>query len=131
MRKSILVILFIAFSAITFQSCKNSVSFKVGMTVAAKWTDNNYYLATITSINGDKYAVDYTDGSKGEVKATDLKVTNEKSELKAGNKVLAVWAGSKFYSGTIKEMKENGAVITWDDGTADSEVAFGKILKTE
>ena len=89
MKKSILVILFIAFSAITFQSCKNNVNFKVGMTVAAKWT------------------------------------------LKAGNKVLAVWAGSKFYSGTIKEIKENGAVITWDDGTADSEVAFGKILKTE
>lgn len=131
MKKSILFFLFIAFSAINFQSCKNTVNLKTGMTVAAKWTDNNYYLATITSINGDKYAVDYTDGSKGEVKSSDLKVPNEKSELKAGNKVLAVWAGSKFYSGTIKEIKESGAVITWDDGTEDSEVAFGKILKAE
>ncbi len=131
MKKSIFFLLLFAFSAIIFQSCKNKMHFTTGMSVAAKWTDNNYYLATITSINGDTYAVDYTDGSKGEVKITDLKMLSEKSELKVGNKVIAVWAGSKFYSGTIKEIKETGAIITWDDGTADSEVAYGKILKAE
>jgi len=96
------------------------------MTIAAKWTDNNYYLATISSIKGDAYAIDYTDGSNGEVKITDLKILSEKSELNVGNTVIAVWAGSKFYPGKIKEIKVTGAIITWDDGTADSEVAYGK-----
>lgn len=124
-------IILVVLSTSIFQSCKNEVKYTVGMTVAAKWTDNEFYLANITAVNGDKCSVDYTDGSKGEVKIADLKQIAEKSELKVGDKVLAVWSGSKFYSGTIKEMKESGATITWDDGTADSEVAYGKILKVK
>lgn len=129
MKKSLVLILLVVLSAILYQSCKNEVKFTAGMSVAAKWTDNEYYLATIASVNGDKYAVDYTDGSKGEVKVTDLKMLTEKSELKTGDKVLSVWSGSKFYPGTIKEIKNEAAIISWDDGTADSEVAYGKILK--
>jgi hypothetical protein len=112
-------------------SCKTEVQYKAGMSVAAKWTDGNYYLATIKTITGDKCEVDYADGSSGEVKVLDLKTITEKTNLKVDDKVLAVWAGAKFYTGKIKEISKMGAIITWDDGTVESEVAFGKILKVE
>lgn len=118
-------------SAIAFHSCKSEPEFKAGMSVAAKWADNNYYLATIVSITGEKSAVNYADGTSGDVLLTDMKVFTEKENLKVGDKVLAVWAGAKLYSAKIKEMKETGALVTWDDGSAESEVAFGKILKIE
>lgn len=104
-------------------------NYKVGMKVAAKWKDNNYYLAEIKAVNNDKYDVAYADGDKGTVSADDIKEVPAKPTLKTGDKVLAVWTTAKFYSGTVKEVKANGAVIKWDDGTAPSEVAFGKIVK--
>ncbi len=131
MKKTILFTLVIIFSGYLFQACNNKPEFKTGMLVAAKWTDNNYYLATITKINGDKYSVDYADGTKGEVTLADLKVLTPKDKLKAGDKVLAVWAGAKFYSGKLIEMNEKNAIILWDDGSAQSEVDYDKILKME
>ncbi|MBI5541972.1 MAG: DUF4537 domain-containing protein [Bacteroidia bacterium] len=129
MKKFIVFTLLLAVTGIFTQSCKTESQFKTGMSVAAKWTDGNYYLATIKTITGETYAVDYADGSNGEVKVTDLKLITEKSDLKAGDKVQAVWAGAKFYPGKIKELKEKGAIIIWDDGTTESEVVFGKIMK--
>jgi hypothetical protein len=118
-------------SACLLQSCKGSADFSVGKTVACKWTDNNYYLAKIANINDDKYFVDYADGTQGEVNETDLRILTPKEDLKTGDKVLAVWAGVKFYSGKIIEMKEKNALVIWDDGSAQSEVEYDKILKLE
>ena len=129
MKKIIVFSLMIVLSGIFIQSCKTEPQFKAGMIVGAKWTDGNYYLATIKTINGEVYAIDYADGSNGEAKVTDLNVITEKNDLKVGDKVLAVWAGAKFYAGKIKVIKEKGATITWDDGTTESEVVFGKIIK--
>jgi hypothetical protein len=131
MKKIIVFSLMIVITGMFMQSCKTEAQYKAGMSVAAKWTDGNYYLATIKNVTGDMYAVDYADGSNGEVKLTDLKMITEKANLKAGDKVFAVWAGAKFYAGKLKEMKETGAIITWDDGTTESEVVFGKIMKVE
>jgi len=129
MKKGFLFIVLFALSTAVFHSCKSEPQFKVGTSVAAKWADSNYYLATIASITGDKYSVNYADGTSGDVVLADLKLFTEKENLKTGDKVLAVWAGAKLYSGKIKELKATGAMITWDDGSAESEVAFGKILK--
>lgn len=104
-------------------------TFKVGMTVAAKYYDNDYYLAEIKAINNDKYDVAYADGDKASVYASDLKEIPAKLTLATGDKVLAVWQKAKFYPGTVQEVKASGAVIKWDDGSAPSEVAFGKIIK--
>lgn len=104
-------------------------TFAVGMKVAAKWKDNNYYLAEIKAINNDKYDVSYADGDKGTVSASDMKEIPAKPALKTGDKVLAVWTTAKFYSATVQEVKANSAIVKWDDGTAPSEVAFGKIVK--
>lgn len=129
MKKIIVFSFLLAITGLFIQSCKTEAQFKTGMSVAAKWTDGNYYLATIKTITGETYAVDYADGSSGEVKITDLKMITEKANLKAGDKVQAVWAGAKFYPGKVKELKETGAIIIWDDGTSESEVVFGKIMK--
>jgi len=131
MKKGLILFVLLALSTIVFYSCKSEPQFKVGTSVAAKWADNNYYLATIATITGDKCTVNYADGTNGEVLLTDLKLFTDKDNLKAGDKVLAVWAGAKLYSGKIKNLTATGAMVTWDDGSADSEVPFGKILKLE
>lgn len=104
-------------------------TFSVGMTVAAKWKDNYYYLAEIKAVNSDKFDVAYADGDKATVPSGDLKEIPAKLTLKTGDKVLAVWDKSRFYPGTVQEVKAGGAVIKWDDGSSPSEVAFGKIIK--
>lgn len=104
-------------------------TFSVGMTVAAKYYDNDYYLAEIKAVNNDKYDVAYADGDKASIYASDMKEIPAKLTLTTGDKVLAVWTKAKFYSGTVQEVKASGAVIKWDDGSAPSEVAFGKIIK--
>ena len=129
MKNSIIVAIFLIFAGISFLSCTKGTDFSKGTTVAAKWSDNNYYLATISEIKDGKYSVDYADGTKGEVTEDDLKALTPKEEIKAGDKVLAVWAGAKFYSGKILELNEKNALIMWDDGSAQSEVDINKILK--
>jgi hypothetical protein len=131
MKKILFLTCAVLAGVIMIYSCKSEAQFKSGMTVAAKWTDNNYYLATITSLKGDRYEVDYADGTKGDVALAEMKMLAEKESIKVGDKVLAVWSGAKFYAATIKELKAKGAVVTWDDGTAESEVDYGKIMKLE
>jgi hypothetical protein len=116
-------------SAMAAQNCEAASKLAKGMTVAAKWTDDNYYLAKIKAVNGDKYDVDYADGTKGTVTADQIKEIPAKPKLVKGDKVLAVWAGAKFYSGTVEEVKPNGAIVKWDDGSSPSLVTFGKIIK--
>lgn len=104
-------------------------TFSVGMTVAAKWQDNNYYLAEIKAVNNDKFDVAYADGDTATVTVGDLKAIPAQPTLKAGDKVLAVWDKARFYSGTVQEVKASGALVKWDDGSTPSEVPFGKIIK--
>ena len=110
-------------------STPKAPTFSVGMTVAAKWADNNFYLAEIKAINNDKYDVAYADGDKYTVSVGDLKEIPPKPALKTGDKVLAVWDKARFYSGTVQEVKADGVLVKWDDGSTPSEVAFGKIIK--
>ena len=102
---------------------------KAGMTVAAKWTDGNYYLAVIKSVNGTAYAVDYADGTSGEVTEGEILQIPPTPSLKKGDSVLAVWSGACFYPGQVKEVTPSGALIAWDDGSAPSTVEYGKIIK--
>jgi len=116
-------------SALIFTMGCKEAKFKKDDTVAAKWTDGNYYLATIKNINGDKYDVFYADNTNGTVTEADMKVIPAKLELKAGDKVWAVWGPAKFYSAVVKEVKSSSALVAWDDGSSPEEVPFGKIMK--
>ena len=110
-------------------NAKDAPSFTVGMTVAAKWSGEQYYLAVIKTAKDDKFDVEYADGTKGAVTSAEMKVIPATLTLAKGDKVLAVWSGAKFYPGTVEEAKATGALVKWDDGSAPSEVAFGKIMK--
>ena len=133
---SSLVIVFLA-SFLMLSSCKKENSkvittgnsFSIGMTVAAKWMDSNYYLAVIQKVDGNNYDVIYADGATGSVKKEDLRTIPAQISLNVGDKVLAVWAGARFYPGTVEEVTETGATIKWEDGSAPSAAIFGQIIK--
>ena len=130
MKKLVLLtasVLCFSFAFVTLSA--QTVKFTAGMKVAAKWSDGEYYLAKITKITDGQFDVDYEDGSQGTVAETDLKIVPAKPKLAKGDKVLAVWSGSKFYPGTVTEVKPKGAIIQWDDGSAASMVEYGKIIK--
>lgn len=97
--------------------------------VMAKWTDGNWYLATVTGKDGDVYLVDYADGDKGRVTKAQLKRIPAKIKLNVGDKVWAVYGKARFYTAVVEETRADGAVVKWDDGTAASFVPFGKIAK--
>lgn len=106
-----------------------AAKFTTGAKVAAKWTDGEYYLAVIKSFTDGNYEVDYDDGSQGTVAEADIQSIPAKLKLAAGDKVYAVWSGSKFYPGTVEKTTAKGAVVKWDDGSQPSMVEFGKIFK--
>lgn len=134
----LIAILILSFSVISCKKGDSKVTttvvaadnvFSEGMTIAAKWSDNNYYLAVISKIENDIVNVNYTDGTEGSVTKSDLKVIPTTLNLNIGDKVLAVWAGSRFYPGTVEQVTTTGALVKWDDGSAPSEVLFGQIIK--
>lgn len=103
---------------------------KVGTHVAAKWTDGNYWGATISGNTGGKYQVKYDDGTTGEVTAADMKSITPKADLKVGDKVWAVWMnGGKMYKGSVQELQDGGAIVKWDDGSEPSIVPYTDITK--
>lgn len=104
--------------------------FAEGVTVAAKWNDGAYYSAVITKVDGDKYDLNYDDGSvKKGVPESDLIMLDPNLELKVGDKVQAVWTTAKFYSGVIEKIDGETIIVKWDDGSKPSAVAPGKIFK--
>jgi len=118
----------------TFSCKKDNVkvtkkAFDVGSTVAAKWSDGNYYLAVISSISGESYNVNYADGTTGSVTTADILAIPSTTNFSVGDKVIAVWSSARFYPGTIEQLTKGGAMVKWDDGSAASEVAFGQIIK--
>lgn len=104
-------------------------TFNAGDTVAAEWQSDNWYYATIKTVTGDNYAVDYADGTSGTVTKDKLKVLDKNLKLAVGDKVMAVWSGARFYSGVVQDLKEGGATVKWDDGSDPSFVELGKIYK--
>lgn len=116
--------------AVGFVACAKDDPYKVGTHVAAKWSDGAYWGATVTGNANGKYQIKYDDGSQGEVTVAELKQITPKSDIKAGDHVLAVWStNGKMYPGTVQEIQSNGAMVKWDDGSQASFVDFNNITK--
>jgi hypothetical protein len=47
---------------------------------------------------------------------------------RAGDQVLARWAGSSFYEGKVNAVAGDKATIAWTDGSSPSEVALGDVV---
>jgi len=100
----------------------------VGSSVAAKWGNSSFYIATITGrdTNG-KYLVAYGDGDKGAVAAGDIVRVDAEREIAIGARVLACWAGAAMYQGTVTSRNGNQYTVKWDDGSAPLALPREKI----
>lgn len=116
--------------AVGFVACSKEDPYKVGTHVAAKWSDGDYWGATITGNANGKYQIKYDDGTQGEVTVAELKQITPKADIKTGDHVLAVWStNGKMYKGTVQEIQADGAIVKWDDGSEPSFVSFTNITK--
>lgn len=105
-----------------------SSAIKTGDVVAAAFGPS-WYLATITSSNGDKYDVTYADNTTGTLSISEIKPIVLDMVFKVGDNVMAVWNSGKFYDGEVVEITPNGYIIKWTDGSAPSEVKKGHVMK--
>ncbi len=101
----------------------------VGASVAAPWTNSSLYLANVIAVNGSVAKVKYVDdSSEADLDLAKLIPVVNKSWA-VNDKVLAVWAGGRFYAGTITAVKPNNTyTVKWDDGSTPSDVDAGKIV---
>ncbi len=104
------------------------VPFAVGDLVAAVWDDGNFYLANVMGIKGDAVTVKYVDDQSTKTISPDQIVTIEKRTWAVGDRVLAVWALGRFYSGTVEKAAPDGYTIKWADGSTPSVVTPDKII---
>jgi hypothetical protein len=96
--------------------------------VCAKWS-TGWYEATITSETADKYHVVYYDKVEADLPKDEVRFPLKKEEIKVNDRVLAVWTSGTYYPGTVVELKEDGAMVQWDDGSSVSLAKYGKIAK--
>jgi hypothetical protein len=128
MRRSIfwLVIL----GGLLFGPVPTALAAAKGQVVAAKWGAESWYVATVVNVAGDKLDVLYGDGeSQAGLPATDIRDIPADPQLKAGDKVMAIWSGAKFYPGTVVTANQLSYEIKWDDGSANQWVPAGKVFK--
>lgn len=111
-------------------ACSGGGKIKVGSNVAATWGES-WYLAKVTAINTEKgeYDVTYADNTTGAVDTNNIKLIPDNAKFRVGDKVLAAWSGARLYAGTVNEIKDDGYMVKWDDGSDPTMVANGKLLK--
>lgn len=120
--------------ALTLFSCNSEVApteeevVETPKNVCAKYSSVWCEAEIISDENGE-IKVKYYDGVEATLTSADIKYPLEKDQIKAGDRVMAVWQKGSFYDGEITEVKEDGAIVKWDDGSSPSLVAYGKIVK--
>jgi hypothetical protein len=99
-----------------------------GDSVAALWTDGNYYLATVSQLGDGNVTVTYVDdGSTGTVKENEVRAIPEQT-FAVGDRVMAVWSAGRFYPGEIASVDGTSYTVKWDDGSTPSTVEVTKIM---
>lgn len=110
---------------------RTSSEFKVGDTVAARWTDGNMYLATVLSADGNVVTVKYVDDQSVRNVGQQEVRSIRRRRWAEGDKVLAVWALGRFYPGTVVKAGATRCTVKWDDGSPPTQVTVGKIIAAE
>ena len=101
---------------------------KVGDSVAAIWTDGNYYVGTITSISGDKADVLYEDGDKLTVPLAKVHTLSKTANFKVGDHVIAAFNGASMFPGVITAVSDATCTVKWDDGDTPLDVPKGRMI---
>jgi len=121
--KNLKYLVLFSFVVLVFFACKP----KEKKMVCAKWNDSWYEAEVVSEADGKVHVI-YSDKTEGDVASADIKQPLEKDKIKVDDRVLAVWTSGLFYEGSIVELKEDGAIVKWDDGSSPSLVAYGKIV---
>jgi hypothetical protein len=98
----------------------------VGDKVMAAYTNMKFYSGSIDKIEKDGAIVKWADRSapifvKFNMISLPFPV---KTDYNVGEKVMAKWLNSSYYSGSIEKIEKEGAVVKWDDGSAPIFVKF-------
>jgi hypothetical protein len=102
--------------------------FAADQKVAAKWTDGNYYLATVSNVEGDRVSIVFADDSSTKtVKSSELRPIPIRVWA-VGDKVLAVWSTGRFFEGVITNAAPPRYTVKWADGTTPSTVTADRIM---
>lgn len=144
MKLKMLVILMIVVLAMAVSGCAGSdeaepkttiettqeSAFAVGDSVAAEWSDGNLYLAEVTAVGDDgTITVTYLDDNTEGVLDDSVVFAVEEKTWEVGDRVLAVWAVARFYSGTIESMDGDDYIVAWDDDSTPSTVTTDQIIE--
>lgn len=101
---------------------------KVGDSVAAVWSDGNYYVGTVTGVSDGKVDVLYEDGDKLAVPTAKVRVLGAKTDFKVGDRVIAAWKTAQMFPGVITAVSEIACTVKWDDGDAPMEVKKSRMF---
>lgn len=101
----------------------------VGDSVAAQWSDGNYYVGTVTAINGAKFKILYEDGDRKTVDAAQVFELRDDRPFAVGDRVLAAWKGAQMFPGVIVAVNTVTCRVKWDDGDAPMEVKKSRMIR--
>ena len=106
-------------------------SIKTGDTVAAMWSDGNYYIGVVKGTEGEKFQIDFEDGDKLSVKPATIFVMHQDGEFRVGDHVMAVWQKARMFPGVVSAVNADACVVKWDDGDTPMEVKKGRMAHWE
>jgi len=91
-----------------------------GDVVWAKWTDNYYYIATITGVKGNNFTVNYADGDSGEVAKTNVRQFG----FTIGQVLESVWSGGGYWPAKIIGIRTDSVDVEFlDDHSRETHFA--------
>lgn len=99
-----------------------------GQIVAAQW-HRQWWRARVVAREDGLFAVRYDDETDG-VLSLDEIVPIEPAAVRAGDRVLAAWAGqARLYPGRAEKVGATHATVRWEDGSPPSEVPLGAVAR--
>ena len=103
----------------------------IGQSVAVPWSNQDYYLAKISKIDGDQITVQFADGlNSGTYSAADVRLLVTKT-WPIGTKVMAAGPSGQFNPGTIIDADTDvgNYVVKFDDATLmNANVTYQSIM---
>jgi hypothetical protein len=104
-------------------------SINTGDSVAAMWSDGNYYIGTVKSGKGESFHILFEDGDKLTVNAAKIFVIHADNELHVGDHVMAVWKEARMFPGVVLAVGHETCLVKWDDGETPMEVGKWRMVR--
>lgn len=103
----------------------------VGELVAAQW-HGDWYRARVTGMANGTFAVRYEDKTTGKLAGGEIIPLVNPSELRVGERVLAVWGDQlQMYPGRVQMLGPKKVTIRWEDGSQPSKVPYDGIARIQ